>query len=463
MAKAMQEQTAYKPEAHNKDDGGRNPTGVGGAASNVTARRESDRRRHDCVMEAVVETKNMVKAYRRVVKNKGAPGVDGMTVDQLGDYLKMNWTRIRDELLEGRYKPGAVRRVEIPKPNGGKRQLGIPTVMDRLIQQAIHQAIEPIFDPDFSPHSYGFRRGRSTHDAVKKARDYVEEGRRWVVDIDLEKFFDRVSHDILMSRIARKIADKRLLKLIRLYLQAGIMVDGVETARTEGTPQGSPLSPILSNIMLDDLDKELERRGHTICRYADDCNIYVASLKAGTRVMASITQFLAEGLSLRVNAEKSAVDRPWRLKYLGYSMTSGLKPRLKPAEKSVARLKAKVKEAFRKGRGRSLAQTIATISPILRGWCQYYKLSGVKRIFERLDGWIRRKLRCLLWLQWKRPKRRYLNLLKRGIDAETARRLAGNGRGSWKNAKAKSMNLIFPKKYFDSYGLVSLLDMANAF
>ena len=250
----------------------------------------------------------------------------------------------------------------------------------------MHQALEPIFDPDFSLYSYGFRRGRSTHDAVKKARDYVEEGRRWVVDIDLEKFFDRVSHDILMSRVARRISDKRLLGLIRRYLQAGVMVDGIEMARTEGTPQGSPVSPILSNIMLDDLDKKLERRGHAFCRYADDCNIYIASEKAGIRVMASITQFLAKRLNLRVNAEKSAVDRPWKLKYLGYSMTSERKPRLKPAEKSVARLKANLKDAFRRGRGRSLAQTIATISPILRGWGNIFKLAGVKRIFEKLDG-----------------------------------------------------------------------------
>ncbi len=413
MAQAMQEQTAYKPEAQGDGDG-RNPSDVSRAASTATARRESDRRRHDGVMEAVVETKNMWEAYRRVVKNKGAPGVDGMTVDDLGCYLKTHWTRIKGELLEGIYKPGVVRKVEIPKPNGGKRQLGIPTVMDRLIQQAVHQALEPIFDPEFSPHSYGFRRGRSTHDAVKKAREYVEEGLRWVVDIDLEKFFDRVSHDVLMARIARKISDKRLLKLARRCLQAGIMVDGMETARTEGTPQGSPLSPLLSNIMLDDLDKELETRGHAFCRYADDCNIYVASKKAGIRVMASITRFLAETLKLRVNVEKSTIDRPWNLKYLGYSMTSERKPRLKPAEKSVERLETTLRAVFRMGRGRSMVRTIATISRILRGWGQYYKLSGVREIFKKLDSWIRRKLRCLFWIQWKRPTRRYLGLMNVG-------------------------------------------------
>ena len=367
MAQAMQEPTDYKPEAQGDGDG-RNPSGVSKAASTATARRESNRRRHDGVMEAAVETKNMWEAYRRVVKNKGAPGVDGMTVDELGSYLKTHWARVKGELPEGVYKPGAVRTVEIPKPNGGKRQLGIPTVTDRPIQQARHQALEPIFDADFSFHSYGFRRGRRRHDAAKKAREYVEEGRSWVVDIDLEIFFDRVSHDVLKARIARKISDKRLLKLVRRYLRAGIMMDGMETTRTEGPLQGSPLSPLLSNIMLDDLDKELETRGHALCRYVDDCNIYVASEKAGIRVMASITRFLAEKLKLQVNVQKSAVDRPWNLKYLGYSMTRERKPRPKPAEKSVERLKTKLQEIFRMGRGHSLARTIATISSILRGW-----------------------------------------------------------------------------------------------
>ncbi len=397
----MQEQTAYKPEAQGDGDG-RNPSDVSRAASTATARRESDRRRHDGVMEAVVETKNMREAYRRVVKNKCTPGVDGMTVDDLGCYLKTHWTRIKGELPEGEYKPGAVRKVEIPKPNGGKRQLGIP------------------------------------------------EGRRWVVDIDLEKFFDRVSHDVLMARIARKISDKRLLKLVRQCLQAGIMVDGMGTARTEGIPQGSPLSPLLSNIMLDDLDKELETKGHAFCRYADDCSIYVASEKAGIRVMASITRFLAKRLKLRVNVEKSAVDRPWNLRYLGYSMTSERKPRLKPAEKSVERLETTLQAVFRMGRGRSLARTIATISPILRGWGQYYTLSGVREIFKKLDSWIRRKLRCLFWIQWKRPRRRCLALMNLGLDEKTAKCSARNGRGSWWNAGAKHMKRVLSNSYTQS-------------
>ncbi len=297
---------------------------------------------------------------------------------------------------------------------------------------------------------------------MKKARDYVAEGRRWVVDIDLEKFFDRVSHDVFMARIARKISDKRLLKLVRQCLQAGIMVDGMGTAKTEGTPQGSPLSPLLSNIMLDDLDKELEIRGHAFCRYADDCNIYVASEKAGIRGMASITRFLAEKLKLRVNVEKSVIDRPWNLKYLGYSMTSERKPRLKPAEKSVERLETTLQAVFRMGRGRSLARTIAAISPILRGWGQYYTLSGVREIFKKLDSWIRRKLRCLFWIQWKRPRRRYLALMNLGLDEKTAKCSARNGRGSWWNAGAKHMKRALPNSYFDTHGLVSLLKMVQS-
>jgi RNA-directed DNA polymerase len=292
------------------------------------------------LMEAVVERGNMTAAYGRVVGNKGVAGADGMTVNELKPYLHKQWERIKSELLEDRYLPQAVLEVEIPKPDDGIRKLGIPVVVDRMIGQGVHQVLEPIFVPGFSEHSYGFIRGRSAHQAVEQARKYVAQGFRWVVDIDLEKFFDRVNHDILMSLIARKVKDKRLLRLTRRYLQAGIMVDGLETARTEGTPQGSPLSPLLSNIMLDELDKELERRGHKFVRYADDCNIYVKSRRAGERVMKSITEFLEQRLKLKVNAAKSAVDRPWKRTFLGYSMTDETKPRLKVAQRSVERLKS---------------------------------------------------------------------------------------------------------------------------
>lgn len=408
-------------------------------------------------MEAVVERENMMAAYKRVVGNKGAAGVDGMSVDELKPYLDEHWVRIKGELLEGRYEPQAVAQVEIPKPNGGMRKLGIPTVVDRLIQQAIHQVLEPVFDRDFSKSSYGFRRGRDAHQAVKQAREYVKEGRRWVVDIDLEKFFDRVNHDTLMTRVARKVNDKRVLRLIRRYLQAGIMTDGIVTARQEGTPQGSPLSPLLSNIMLDDLDKELERRGHKFCRYADDCNIYVQSRLAGERVMKSITQFLERKLRLRVNATKSVVDRPWKLKFLGYSMTMEKKPRMKLARQSIERFKAKLRALFRQGRGRSVQKLIEELNPILRGWINYFRLAEVKDIFEELDGWIRRRLRNILWRQWKRVYTRVKNLMKRGLEEVRAWQSATNGRGAWWNSGASHMNEAFPKSYFDRIGLISLL------
>ena len=409
-------------------------------------------------MEAVVERENLLAAYRRVKANKGAPGVDGMTVDDLMEHLENVWPRIREELLEGRYEPAPVRLVEIPKPGGrGMRQLGIPTVLDRLIQQALNQVMQPFFEPYFSERSYGFRPGRNTWQAVLRAREYASKGRRWVVDMDLEKFFDRVNHDVLMARLARRIEDKRVLGLIRRYLTAGIMAGGLVSPRVQGTPQGSPLSPLLSNIMLDDLDKELEKRGHAFCRYADDCNIYVRSKRAGERVLASVAKFLESRLRLSVNWEKSAVDRPWKRKFLGYGMTSHRRPRLKVAPAGVDRFKGKLRDLFRRGRGRSISQAIEEMKPILLGWANYFRLAETKGVFEELDGWIRRKLRCIVWRQWKRPRTRAKKLMKRGLKEERAWKSAYNGRGPWWNSGASHMNEAFPKSYFEKLGLVSLL------
>jgi RNA-directed DNA polymerase len=313
-----------------------------------------------------------------------------------------------------------------------------------------------LFEPGFSESSYGFRPGRSAHHAVLKAREHVSEGRRWVVDIDLEKFFDRVNHDMLMSRVARRVTDKRVLRLIRNYLRAGLLKDGLVSQRTEGTPQGGPLSPLLSNILLDDLDQELEGRGHAFCRYADDCNIYVRTRQAGERVLASVTQFLERKLKLRVNTEKSAVARPWHRKFLGYSMTMHKRPRLKAAPQSVQRLKAKLKTLFRTGRGRNIPKFIAALAPVLRGWITYYRLAEVKGIFDELDGWIRRKLRCLQWRQWKRGRTRFKRLKALGFNTERARKSAYNGRGPWWNAGASHMNQALPAWHFAALGLVSL-------
>lgn len=412
------------------------------------------------LMERVVERENLLKSYARVVSNGGSPGVDAMPVEAFRGFLGKEWPRLKKELLEDRYEPQPVRGVEIPKPGGkGTRQLGIPTILDRFIQQALHQVLSPLWEADFSEHSYGFREGRSAHQAILAAKKYIQEGRTFVVDLDLEKFFDRVQHDVLMARVARKVGDKRVLRLIRRYLQAGLMKDGLVEPRREGTPQGGPLSPLLSNILLDELDRELEKRGHAFCRYADDSNIYVRSQAAGERVMQSVTRFLEERLKLKVNREKSAVGRPWKRKFLGYSFAPGKTARLKVAPESVVRLKEKVRERMRMGRGRNLARLIEEdLTPLLRGWANYFRLAEVKNIFEELDGWIRRKLRAVLWRQWKRVFTRARNLMRLGLEKARALKSAMNGRGPWWNAGASHLNAALPKKYFDRMGLVSLVD-----
>ena len=457
----VKEVQASKAEMPDTTPGGsrRNLRVSGAGAPSATARREDCCPRTESMMEAVVERENMLRAYRRAVSNKGASGVDGRSTEDLKTYLQSNWAWIKGELLAGRYKPQPVLRVEIPKPGGkGMRKLGIPTVGDRLIQQAVYQVLSPIFDPTFSESSYGFRPGRSAHQAVIKAREYVADGKRWVVDMDLEKFFDQVNHDVLMSRVARKVEDKRVLRLIRRYLQAGIMEGGLVSQPLKGTPQGGPLSPLLSNIILDDLDKELDRRGHCFCRYADDCNVYVGSKRAGERVMRSISEFLGRRLRLKVNKAKSAVDRPWNRVFLGFSMTWHKVPKIKVARSSVLRFRATLKGAFRRGRGRNLQQFIKGLAPLLRGWLNYFRISEVRGIFEELDGWIRRRLRGIIWRQWKRPRTRAKNLIKRGLSEERAKKSAANGRGPWWNSGASHMNDAFPKRFFDRLGLVSLLE-----
>ena len=411
------------------------------------------------LIEQMIGHENLLSALKRVETNKGSAGIDGMPVTELRAFLGLHWKRIKGEVLVGGYRPTPVRRVEIPKSGGGVRLLGIPTALDRFIQQALLQVLVPIFDPTFSDSSYGFRPGRSAHQAVESARSHVEAGNRWVVDMDLEKFFDRVNHDILMSRVARRVKDKRVLKLIRSFLESGVMLNGVVQIQGEGTPQGGPLSPLLSNILLDELDQELERRGHRFCRYADDCNVYVSSKASGIRVMESLTRFLEGRLKLRVNHLKSAVDRPWNRKFLGYSMTVHFKTRLKVAPSSVKRLKAKLREIFRKGRGRNLRRVIAEVNEATVGWVRYYRLSQVKGVFEELDQWLRRKLRCILWRQWKKRKTRFKKMISLGLDRERARASAGNGRGPWWNSGASHMNAAITVALLGKQGLVSLLDL----
>jgi RNA-directed DNA polymerase len=454
----MREQkTAIPQEGTWQAEAGRNPVTAAPGVEARTAAAGQTKSESDLLMERVVEGSNMRQALKRVVQNRGSAGVDGLTVAELNDWLKAHWPRVKEALLAGQYMPQPVRRVDIPKPQGGVRTLGVPTVVDRLIQQGLHQVLQPIFEPTFSDSSYGFRPGRNAAQAVQAAAGYIRDGRRWVVDIDLEKFFDRVNHDMLMARVARRIKDRRVLKLIRRFLEAGMMADGLTQPRTEGTPQGGPLSPLLSNVLLTDLDRELERRGLAFCRYADDCNIYVRSEAAGQRVMASIRAFLESALKLRVNPAKSAVERPWKRKFLGYSVTAHQETRLRIAPQSVARFKDRVRELLRTGRGRSLQHTIEDLNPLLRGWIDYFRHAPGVTVLQDLDQWLRRRLRCLLWRQWKRPDTRRRRLIALGLDVERAWTSSVNGRGPWWNAGASHMNQALPTSYFTHMGLVSLL------
>lgn len=411
------------------------------------------------LLEQVIESENMRLAWKQVKRNGGVAGVDGRSIEETAEFLRQNWPELRQRLLEGTYRPRPVLRVEIPKPGGGVRKLGIPTVTDRLVQQAISQVLIPVFDPEFSENSYGFRPGRSAHGAVLAAREYQQSGKRWVVDMDLKQFFDEVDHDILMARLGRKVKDKRLKRLLNAFLKAGVQCGDKIEPTTKGTPQGGPLSPLLSNILLDDLDKELERRGHSFCRYADDSNIYVRSRRAGERVLQSVTEFVENNLKLKVNRDKSAVDRPWKRTFLGFSFTNHRQPRIRIPKETLRQFRLNLKDLFRRGRGRNLGRfTREDLNPVLRGWLNYFRLAETKGYAEGLDGWLRRRLRCILWRQWKRGQTRYKQLRKRGLEERRARASAFNGRGAWWNSGASHMNDAFRKRYFDNLGLFSLLD-----
>lgn len=448
---------AEKPERRSRVAGGTSE-GRSPARQTGTASDDNTRQPVPVTMEEVLDRENLLTAYHRVMSNRGAAGVDGVTVEDLASLIRARWEAIREELLSATYVPSPVRKVEIPKPGGqGVRMLGIPTVLDRLIQQALLQVLTPLFDPTFSEASFGFRPGRSAHQALDRAKEHIAAGHRWVVDMDLEKFFDRVNHDVLMSRLAPRIEDKRILKLIRRYLQAGMMEGGVVSPRSEGTPQGGPLSPLLSNVLLDELDKELERRGHRFVRYADDCNIYVRSQAAGERVLGGVERFLVKRLRLVVNREKSAVDRPWKRKFLGYTFTRHYQPKFKVAPESVKRFKGRLREMLRQARGRSLWRTLGEFRPVLVGWVSYYRKAEVRNTFEDLDQWIRRKLRAILWRQWKRNWTRAKELIRRGLTPERAWASATNGRGPWWNAGASHMNQAVPTRVFHQLRLVSLV------
>jgi len=408
------------------------------------------------LMEEVCGRENCKRALARVKANKGSAGVDGMTVQQLPEFLKQHWPAIREQLLSGTYEPQPVRRVEIPKPDGGKRKLGIPTVLDRFIQQAVMQVLQNRWDRTFSDHSYGFRLGRSAHQAVEQAQQYIVEGYRWVVDLDLEKFFDRVNHDKLMARIAERVSDKRLLKLIRAFLRAGVMEGGLVSPVDEGTPQGGPISPLLSNIVLDELDRELERRGHRFARYADDSNIYVCSRRAGERVMESMVRFITTKLKLKVNQQKSAVARPWERKFLGFSFTWNREPKRRIAPKAVLRFKQRVRELTRRTKGVSIEWMAEELAQYLRGWIGYFGRCQTPSVLQGLEEWTRRRLRSVIWKQWKRGTVRFAELRKRGVGKDLAAQTAGSAHGPWRMANSPALTIALPNAYFNSLGIPRL-------
>jgi RNA-directed DNA polymerase len=416
--------------------------------------------RTDRLMEEVCERDNLKEALRRVQANKGSAGVDGMTIDDLTSHLVQHWPAIREHLLNGTYEPKPVRRVEIPKPDGGMRKLGIPTVLDRFIQQAVMQVLQWRWDSTFSEHSYGFRPGRSAHQAVAQAQRYIADGYDWVVDLDLEKFFDRVNHDKLMGRVAQRVEDPRLRKLIRAFLNAGVMENGLVGPSVDGTPQGGPLSPLLSNLVLDDLDRELAHRGLRFVRYADDCNIYVRTERAGHRVMDRVTRFLTTRLKLTVNASKSAVARPQERTFLGFTFTAGPTVARAIAPKAVRRFKTKVREITRRAKGASLETTIAELAPYMRGWRNYFGFCETPEALVYLTRWVRLRLRAALWRQWRTPRRRRAALLALGVRPRLAEHTAGSGLGPWYLARAKALSVGLSNVHFDSLGLPRLIDGA---
>jgi RNA-directed DNA polymerase len=452
----MRQKTELKITLQAGATGEARSAGVGGTEALAANTEVESRAAVGPSMEAIVERDNLRKALAQVKRNKGAAGVDGMRLGALAPYLKEHWPAIRARLLDGTYQPQPVRRVEIPKASGGTRPLGIPTVLDRFIQQALLQVLQADWDRTFSEHSFGFRPQRSAHQAVKRAQELIASGHDVVVDIDLEKFFDRVNHDILMGLVAKRVADKRILRLVRGFLSAGVLADGLVSATEEGTPQGGPLSPLLSNLMLDVLDKELETRGLNFVRYADDCNIYVRSRRAGERVMASVEGFLIKRLKLKVNKTKSAVARPSERKFLGFSFANGKQPRRRIASQSLIRFRSRVRELTRRTRGKSLTQIVKELSVYLIGWRSYFGFCETPSVLRDLDQWTRRRLRAIAWKQWKRGPTRFAELRRRGVGRDLAAKTAGSPHGPWRLSNSPALTIALPNAFFTSIDLATL-------